>query len=167
MVISLCRPFWNKPKQSSVRTIREWICRRSQPQLVWTVSRCSNSCAEEWICFSKQWLPLVDQKSFCYTQNSKCAPLLWNQSSSVPFKLMSAESTMTTCSQTFLWLIAMIYCVATFWKTNLSQLFFIHLMLLVLQFIRGACLLPLLHNISCWSLTFPSQSGQSMWARLV
>lgn len=41
-VVSFCRPFWNKPKQSSVRTIREWISQRSQPQLVWTVSRCSN-----------------------------------------------------------------------------------------------------------------------------
>lgn len=35
-----CRHFWNKPKPSSVRIIREWVCPRSQPQSVWTVSPC-------------------------------------------------------------------------------------------------------------------------------
>lgn len=44
-VVSLCRPFWNKQKQSSVRTTRVWIYQRSQLQSAWTVSEHSSICS--------------------------------------------------------------------------------------------------------------------------
>lgn len=39
------RPFWNKPKLSSVGTTRGWVYQRSQPQLVWTVSERFTMCS--------------------------------------------------------------------------------------------------------------------------